>query len=79
MFDVPVSKIFLSEHNPISDLELSIFERYFKISLYLRFLYSGFSLFYLTSFKLKLIFGLILFLKDIDIIFLFKATLNKWL
>ena len=45
MFEVPVSNIFLSEHNPISDLELSIFDKCFKISLYLRFLYSGFSLF----------------------------------
>ena len=53
MFEVPVSNIFLSEHNPISDLELSIFDKCFKISLYLRFLYSGFSLFNLTSFKLK--------------------------
>ena len=38
----PVSKIFLLEHNPISDLELSNFDKCFKIFLYFKFLNSGF-------------------------------------
>ena len=56
---------------------ITILDKYDKIFLYLRFLYSGFSRFNFTNFKLKFNFGLILFLKDIEIIFLFIAILNR--
>ena len=79
ILDVPVSKILLLKQSPISDLELSTFERYFKIFLYLRFLNSGLWRFKLTNLRLKLIFGFILFLNEIDIVVLFKAIRSKWL
>ena len=43
----------------MSDLELSSFDKCFNISLYFKFLNSGFCLFKLTSFKSKFNFGLI--------------------
>ena len=70
-------KIFLSEHKPISDFELSSFDKCFIISLYFKFLNSGFCLFNFTNFKSKFNFGLIRFLSEIDNIFLLTATLNK--
>ena len=76
---MPVSKIFLFEHNPISDLELSSFDKVFNISLYFKFLNSGFCLFNLTNFKLKFKFGLIRFRNEIDKVFLLRAILNRWL
>ena len=63
----------------MSDLELSSFDKCFKISLYFKFLNSGFCLFKLTNFKLKFRFGLIRFLNEIDRVFLLSAILNKWL
>ena len=76
-FEVPVSKILLFEHNPISDFELSSFDKCFKISLYFKFLNLGFCLFKLTNFKSKFNVGLILFLREIDKVFLLSAILNK--
>ena len=64
--EVPVSKILLFEHNPMSDLELLSFDRCFNISLYFKFLNSGFCLFNLTNLKSKFNFGLIRFLSEID-------------
>ena len=77
MFDVPLSNIFLLLHKAISELETFILERYFNITLYLRFLNSGLILLYLINFKLNFSLGLILFLKDIEITLSFTATLNK--
>ena len=54
-----------------------LFIRNDKIFLYFKFLNCGFSLLRLTSFKLKFNFGIKRFLKDIDIVFLFKAILNR--
>ena len=50
----------------MSDLELSSFDKCFNISLYFKFLNSGFCLFNLTNFKLKFKFGLMRFLSEID-------------
>ena len=75
--EVPVSKILLFEHSPISDLELSSFDKCFIISLYFKFLNSGFCLFKLTNFKSKFNFGLIRFLNEIDRSFFIRAILNK--
>ncbi len=61
----------------MSDFELSIFDKYDKIFLYFRFLYSGFSRFKLTSFKLKSNLGDNLFLSDIEITLLLTATLRR--
>ena len=78
-FDVPVSKIFLFEHKPISDFELLTLDKCLSISLYFKFLNSGFCLFKLTNFKLKFKLGVIRFRNEIDNIFLLRAILNKWL
>ena len=61
----------------MSDLELSSFDKCFKISLYFKFLNSGFCLFNLTNFKSKFKFGLIRFRSEIDKVFLLRAILNK--
>ena len=67
------------EHNPISVFELSSLDKCFRISLYFKFLNSGFCLFKLTNLRLKFKLGVIRFRNEIDIFFLLIAILNKWL
>ena len=67
------------EHKPISDFELLSLDKCFKISLYFKFLNSGFCLFKLTNLRLKFKLGVIRFRNEIDIFFLLRAILNKWL
>ena len=76
-FEVPVSKIFLLEHKPISDFELLSLDKFLRISLYFKFLNSGFSLFKLTNFRSKFKLGVMRLRNEIEIIFLLRAILNK--
>ena len=72
-FEVPVSNIFLFEHKPISDFELSSLDKCLRISLYFKFLNSGFCLFKLTNLRLKFRFGVIRLRNEIDIFFFIKC------